>query len=173
MRNERKRFAVVTLIAAAALAYACNVARADEASSLARAVAREAGASPGRAEYVIRHARAALEASPDMDPRSLPLLLAIAIRESNLKPDVESCATLGDGGRAVGLYQEHARGAAREALCAGGAAVQAVAAVRHLAACGASDEARIACYAGRSADHPIVRDRLALAARLERAAACP
>jgi hypothetical protein len=150
---------------AATLALAAP-AIADDASPFGRAVAHEAGVSPARAEMVIRAAREALGADRAVD---LPLLMALAVRESNLLPSVEACQVTGDGGRAVGLWQEHARGERRAALCGGGAHAQAAEAVRHLTSCGAGDAERVACYAGRSVTHRIVTDRLALAARLRAA----
>lgn len=138
---------------------------ADAGESIAAAAAKEAGAPLARAAVVVAAARDAL-ADSSLGPGALPLVVALAVRESNLRADVERCATVGDGGRAVGMWQEHASGARRERLCAGGAAVQARVAVRHLEACGPDDRSRVACYAGRPATHPIVDDRLALAGRL-------
>jgi len=137
--------------------------------ALAVAAAKAAGVTVDRAESVVAAAHEALAGS-ELGDLALPLLVAIAIRESNLRADVEACKTLGDGGRAVGLWQEHASGERRAALCDGGAVAQAKRAVRHLEACGRDDRSRMACYAGRASTDPIVDDRLALADRLAVAA---
>lgn len=151
------RAAVV--VGALALA-AATPANAAPLSPLARAAARE-GFSVARAQSVVD----ALTEAGAGD--WTPLLLAVAIRESSLLRKVETCERTGDGGLAVGLWQEHAGGERRDALCRGGMRAQARVAVRHLTrTCRGSAAERIACYAGRKPTDWIVRDRLALARRL-------
>lgn len=158
-----------TAAVVAALTLSAPAVLADDSSPLARLAARLAGVQPDRASQVEAAAREALQGSQRLDATALPLVMALAVRESGLRPSVEACAVTGDGGRAVGLWQEHARGEKRAALCSGGMRAQAAEAVRHLELCGGDERHMVACYAGRAADHPIVADRLALAERLRAA----
>lgn len=150
-----------------------GTAVADDVSPMAASAARATGVVEARAADVVRAAERALADAKrtDLTERDLPVLVALAVRESHLRAEVERCEVTGDGGRAVGLWQEHAVGPRRERLCRGGVDAQAREAVRHLALCPSQSwAARIACYAGRKEDHPIVRARVELAERLARAA---
>lgn len=162
---ERYQRALVGIFASVSLVTLSSRAHCDEASAFAKAAALEAKVPVERAVHVEAAIRDATEDVPELRP----LLMAIAIRESNLLLEVETCDKRGDGGRALGLFQEHARGKTRDDICQGGARVQARVALAHLMSCGLRDDERMACYAGRKVTHRIVSDRLALAARLARA----
>lgn len=162
--RDRSAWPVALALVLAAVMVA-GLVEADEAHPLARAAARE-GYPVERAALVVR----AIHEAGAGDHAAI--LLAMAIRESSLRADVESCAVTGDGGRAVGIWQSHATGKLRERLCQGGAMVQARQAAAHLTQiCRGTLPERVACYAGRSVDHRIVRDRLALAEKLAAPAA--
>lgn len=147
-----------------------GLASADEAPPLAHAAAKATGLPLGRAALVTRAAHEALATvrGTTLGAEDAPLLVALAAHESHFRAEVESCDVVGDGGVAVGLWQEHARGKRRERLCGGGAAEQAREAVRHLSRCPGTWTERVACYAGRRPEHPIVRVRVELAERLAR-----
>lgn len=163
---ERYQRALVGATLAAAVATLTSRAHCDEASAMAKLAAHEAGVSVARATQV---EKAILSALPESDKGQAPLLMAIAIRESNLLPSVATCDVVGDGGRAFGLFQEHARGAVRDRICSGDIAYQAEVAYKHLSGCGTTEDGRVACYAGRAVTHKKVTDRLALASRLRAA----
>ncbi len=145
--------------------------------ALVAAVAVLVGLSPVRVRAVVSAATGAVEHAPAQAAlvervggvRAEALMLAIAVRESHLRVGVERCRVVGDQGRAVGLWQEHATGKTRDALCALGASAQARVALDHLAYCAgrsSSLEGIVACYAGRAEGHPIVADRAHLAREL-------
>lgn len=161
-RSDRSAWPVALALGLAALMFV-GLVDADDAHPLARAAARE-GYPVERAALVVR----AIHEAGAGD--HAPILLAMAIRESSLRVDVETCEVTGDGGRAVGIWQSHATGILRERLCKGGALVQARQAAAHLTTiCRGTLPERVACYAGRPVGHRIVRDRLALAERLSAA----
>ena len=90
------------------------------------------------------------------------LMLVLAVRESELRADVEACRVTGDRGHAYGLWQEHdAR------VCSLGLAGQARRAVAHMAACSRTEagtlEAALSCYGGSRAE---VARRVAMFGRM-------
>lgn len=159
---ERYQRALAGAFIASAVVTLSSRAHCDEASAFAKRAAHEAGVSVARAAEIER----AIDVATAEHAELKPLVMAVAIRESNLLPSVESCDKVGDGGRAFGLFQEHARGEKRDFICNGGARAQAKVAVEHLLSCGTTDEARVACYAGRAITHRVVADRLSLAKKL-------
>lgn len=60
------------------------------------------------------------------------MLSAIALHESDLAADVIACKRFGDGGRAVGAFQQHLVGSRKKAVCEGGLPSQAYYALLHL-----------------------------------------
>lgn len=147
------------LAALAALTSAHGGVSEQRARTVAEAIAKAVSAHPRDAQAVEHHG-VQVEA----------LMMAVAVRESSLRASVERCEVLGDGGRAYGLWQEHATKRQVPALCGPAALTnQADKALRHLAYCAerADDAAgMVGCYAGRAASHAIVADRLALARKL-------
>lgn len=65
--------------------------------------------NPARYEAIAADIVQVAEADPiDNDPLRTSLLLAsIAFRESQYRPDVETCKVRGDNGKALGLWQTH------------------------------------------------------------------
>lgn len=90
-------------------------------------------------------------------------LMAVAWHESSLRPAVERCDVLGAAGE-VGLWQAHApRGGS---LCAGGAPVQARAALAHWRTCTGEGAERHRCYLGRKTVDAEARKRADLVAAM-------
>ena len=56
-------------------------------------------------------------------------LATIALHESDMAADVISCARLGDGGRAVGAYQQHLSGKKKDHVCERGLPAQTASAL--------------------------------------------
>lgn len=142
---------------ATALVLASSETSAQDVPWLAQRMAYLSGQSAGRAAEVLR----AIDAA---EPGELRVTLAaIAVHESHLRREVEDCSVVGDGGLAVGIWQEHAVGQRRERLCSGGAKAQARMALWRLrTVCRGS----VACYAGRRDGHVAVRDVEALVERM-------
>ena len=148
------------LAALAALTAASGGVSESRAKDVAVAIERAVLAHPREAQAVERHG-IQVEA----------LMMAVAVKESALRLDVERCEVVGDGGKAFGLWQEHLAPRHRAVFCGPAAlAMQADKALRHLAYCAdlhGSAEQMVGCYAGRAPDHAKVRERLALARALE------
>lgn len=150
---------LAALVALAAATSAHTGVSERRAATVAEAIARAVSAHPRDAQAIERHG-VQVEA----------LMMAVAVRESSLRPEVERCEVVGDGGKAYGLWQEHAAKRHLPALCGPAALfVQADKALRHLAYCAeqsADAAGMVGCYAGRHASHAIVADRLALTRKL-------
>lgn len=147
------------MVALAALTSAHGGVSEQRARTVAVAIERAVLAHPRDVQAVERHG-VPVQA----------LMMAVAVKESALRLDVERCEVVGDGGRAYGLWQEHASKRQVASLCGpAGLAMQADKALRHLAYCAegsASAEAMVGCYAGRAPSHAKVTERLALARKL-------
>ena len=150
---------LAALAAIAALTSTTTGVSERRAQEVVAAIERAVLAHPRDAQAVERHG-VQVEA----------LMMAVAVKESALRLDVERCEVVGDGGRAYGLWQEHIAPRHKAAFCGKAAlAMQADKALRHLAYCAetaGSAEAMVGCYAGRAPSHAKVTERLALARKL-------